>query len=57
MIGCGIMFLGLLLGALSGSIVIMFAVVGIGALIVGTSMIQEHRRQQSWRAQYPPYRY
>jgi len=59
-IGCGIMFTGLLLGALSGSIAIMAVVMGIGAIIVGCIMAQEHTRKkqaQAWRRQYPTYRY
>jgi len=59
-IGCGLMFTGLLLGALSGSLILCLAVVGIGAILVLGVYVQEQNKEkqaQAWRKNYPSYRY
>lgn len=59
-IGCGLMFTGLLLGAMSGSIGIALITIGIGLLLAGYPVLQEYReekRMQDWRKNYPTYRY
>lgn len=60
MVGCGFMFTGLLLGALSGSLVLCLAVVGIGAVFALGAYAQEQYKEkqaQAWRKNYPSYRY
>jgi hypothetical protein len=46
-IGCGIMFTGLLLGALSGSLFISIIIVSIGAVITSTVLIYERMQEQN----------
>ena len=60
MVGCGFMFTGLLLGALSGSFVLCLTVVGIGAAFTLCAYAQEQYKEkqaQAWRKNYPSYRY
>lgn len=60
LIGGGLMFSGLLMGALSGSIAICLVVVGFGVVLIGCHYAQEQykeRQSQAWRKNYPSYRY
>lgn len=59
-IACGLMFTGLLLGALSGSILLALIVISIGLLCALYEYIkerQEEKRENAWRKNYPIYRY
>jgi uncharacterized membrane protein YuzA (DUF378 family) len=59
-VGCGFMLTGLLLGALSDSITLCLAVVGIGAIFALSAYAQEQRKErqaQQWRKNYPSYKY
>jgi len=60
MVGCGLMFTGLVLGALSGSIDMMLMPIGLGLLLIGIASlyrIKQHRYQYNRYKQYPAYRY
>lgn len=59
-IGCGLMFTGLLLGALTSNILILLIAFAIGMLFVYGAKVQEHideQQEQAWRKRYPDYRY
>lgn len=59
-VGCGFMFTGLLLGALSGSVALCLSVVGIGVIFAFSAYAQEQRKErqaQEWRKNYPSYKY
>ena len=60
LIGGGFMFSGLLIGALSGSIILCLGVVGFGMILTGCQYIQaqyKERQSQARRKNYPSYRY
>lgn len=60
LIGGGFMLCGLLIGVLSGNIVLCFVVIGFGIMLIGCQYIQEQykeRQSQAWRKNYPSYRY
>lgn len=59
-IGCGFLFTGLLLGALSGSFLIGIVTICIGLVLIGCAYLHEYKREkkaQAWRKNYPIYRY
>lgn len=60
LIGGGFMFGGLLIGALSGSIVLCLGIVGFGMMLIGCHYTQKQykeRQSQTWRKNYPSYKY
>ena len=60
LIGAGLCFSGLVLGALSGSILLMLAPIGAGMLLFGVAGLWQHainKQAASWRATYPSYKY
>lgn len=60
LIGGGFMFGGLLMGALSGSIVLCLGVIGFGMMLIGCHYAQERYKEQQAqerRKNYPSYRY
>lgn len=60
LIGGGFMFSGLLLGALSGSVVLYLGVTGFGAVLMGCQYARDwhkKRQAQAWYKNYPSYRY
>ena len=60
MIGEGLCFLGLIMGAVSGMIMVMVIPAGAGMLLFGVISLhnyQLHKQAESWRAKYPPYGY
>lgn len=60
LIGGGLMFSGLLVGALSGSIILYLGFVGVGLVLVGCQYARQryqNHKEQVWRKNYPSYRY
>ena len=60
LIGGGFMFSGLLIGALSGSIVLYLGIAGFGVALMGCHYAQkryQERQSQAWRKNYPSYKY
>ena len=59
-IGCGLMTLGLVLGAMTGTIAMLLIPVAAGMLVfaaVSWHHKQLIKRANAWRAKYPPYKY
>lgn len=59
-IACGLMFTGLLLGALSGSILLALIIISIGFLFAFGEYVKEKQKEEqenAWRKNYPVYRY
>ena len=59
-IGGGIMFAGLIMGGLSGSLSLCLEITGVGLVILACAQIKEYtkeKRAQEWRKNYPVYRY
>ena len=59
-IGCGIMFAGLVLGAMSGSVSFMIEIMAIGTIPIIIEIIQIKAREKKlkqWQKTFPPYGY
>lgn len=59
-VGFGLMFTGLLMGALSGSIILCLAVISCGMALALGAYAQEQgqkKQAQAWRKNYPSYKY
>ena len=60
MIGCGIVFTGLILGAMSGSVSFMIEIMAIGTIPIIIEIIRikaQEKKMEQWRKTFPPYGY
>lgn len=54
-IGCGIMFTGLLLGALTGVVMLLLGCMAVGFITVGAAQVS--KLKEARKVPFPPYGY